>query len=162
MPSNHPILCRPLLLPTSIFPSMWIFSNESALIRWPKFWNFSFNISLYNEHSGLISFRKNWLDLLAVQWTLKSLLHHHSSKASILQCSAFFRSNSHIHTWLLDQHLPYCKNCFGITAKKEQKCMRAIWFVRDGNFGVIGFFLFSIKVRFGQGLLPVSLESPVL
>ena len=91
MPFNHLILCRPLLLLTSIFPSIRIFSNESALhIRWPKYWSFSFNISPSNEHSGLISFRMDWLDLLAVQGTLKSLLQHHSSKASILQCSAFF------------------------------------------------------------------------
>ena len=90
MPSNHLILCCPLLLP-SIFPSISVFSNESALhIRSPKFWSFSFNISPSNEHPGLISFRMDWLDLLAVQGTLKSLLQHHSSKASILHCSAFF------------------------------------------------------------------------
>ena len=90
MPSNHLILCHPLLLPPSIFPHIRVFSNESAVrIRWPKYWSFSF-ISLYNEYSGLISFRMDWLDLLAVQGTLKSLLQHHSSKASILQCSAFF------------------------------------------------------------------------
>ena len=91
MPSNHLILCRPLLLLPSIFPSMKVFSNESALrFRWPKYWSFSFNISPSKEHPGLISFRKDWLDLLAVQGTLKSLLQHHSSKASILQHSAFF------------------------------------------------------------------------
>ena len=91
MPSNHLILCRPLLLQHSIFPSIRVFSNESALcIRWPKYWSFSFNISPSNEHSGLISFRMDWLDLLAVQGTYKSLLQHHSSKASILWCSAFF------------------------------------------------------------------------
>ena len=91
MPSNYLILCRPLLLPPSSFPSIRVFSNESILrIRWPKYWNFSFSTSLSNEHPGLISFRMNWLDLLAVQGTLKSLLQHHSSKASILQCSAFF------------------------------------------------------------------------
>ena len=91
MPSNHLILCRPLLLLPSIFPSIRVFLNESALcIRWPKYWSFSFNISPSDEHSGLISFRMNWLDLLAVQGTLKSLLQHHSSKASILQRSAFF------------------------------------------------------------------------
>ena len=91
MPSNHLILCHPLLLPPSIFPSIRVFSNESALpIRWPKCWSFSFNISPSNEHPGLISFRMDWLDLLAVQRTLKSLLQHHSSKASIVQCSAFF------------------------------------------------------------------------
>ena len=90
MPSNHLILCHPLLLP-SIFPSIRIFSNESALrIRWPKYWSFSFNISLSSEHPGLISFKMDWLDLLAVQRTLKSLLQHHSSKVSILRCSAFF------------------------------------------------------------------------
>ena len=89
-PSNHLILCRPLLLP-SIFPSIRAFSNESALhIRWSKYWSFSFNISLCNEHSELISFRIDWLDLLKVQGTLKSLLQHHSSKAPILLCLAFF------------------------------------------------------------------------
>ena len=91
MPSNHLILCCPLLLLSSIFPSIRVFSNESALhIWWPKYWSFSFNISPSNEHSGLISFRMDWLDLLAVQGTLQSLLQHHSSKASILRCSAFF------------------------------------------------------------------------
>ena len=91
MPSNHLILCCPLLLPPSIFPSIRVFSNESALhIRWPKYWSFSFNISPSNEHPGAISFRMDWLDLLAVQETLKSLLQHHSSKASILQRSDFF------------------------------------------------------------------------
>ena len=90
MPSNHLILCCPLLLPPSIFPSIRVFSNESVLhIRWPKYWSFSFSISPSNEYSGLISFRMDWLDLLAVQGTLKSLLQHHSSKASILWCSAF-------------------------------------------------------------------------
>ena len=91
MPSNHLILCRPLLLPPSVFPSIRVFSNESVLpIRWPKYWSFSFKITPSNEYSGLISFRMDWLDLLAVQGTLKSLLQHHNSKASILQCSAFF------------------------------------------------------------------------
>ena len=91
MPSNHLILCRPLFLLPSIFPSIRVFSNESALrIRWPKYWSFSFSISPSNEHPGLISFRMDWLDLLAVQGTLKSLLQTHSSKASILRCSAFF------------------------------------------------------------------------
>ena len=91
MPSSHLILCHPLLLLPSIFPSIRVFSNESApRIRWPKDWSFSFNISPFNEHPGLISFRMDWLDLLAVQGTLKSLLQHHSSKASILLCSAFF------------------------------------------------------------------------
>ena len=90
MPPNHLILCRPLLLLPSIFPSIRVFSNESALcIRWPKHWSFSF-ISLSNEYPGLISFRMDWMDLLAVQRTFKSLLQHRSSKASILQCSAFF------------------------------------------------------------------------
>ena len=91
MPSNHLILCHPLLLPPSIFPSIRVFSNESALlIRWPKYWSFSFSIRPSNEYSGLISFRSDWLDLLAAQGTLKSLLQHHSSKASILWHSAFF------------------------------------------------------------------------
>ena len=91
MPSNHLILCHPLLLLPSIFPSIKVFSNESALcIRWAKYWSFSFNISPSNEHPGLISFRIDWLDLLAVQGTLKSLIQHCSSKISILWCSAFF------------------------------------------------------------------------
>ena len=91
MPSNHLILCRPLLLLPSIFPSTRLFSNESALhVRWPKYWSFRFSISPSNEYSGLISIRMDWLDLLAVQESLKSLLQHHSSKASILWHSAFF------------------------------------------------------------------------
>ena len=91
IPSNRLILCHPLLLLPSIFPSIRVFSNESALpIRWPKYWSFSFNISPSNEHPELVSFRMDWLDLLAVQWTLKSLFQHHTSKASILWCSAFF------------------------------------------------------------------------
>ena len=91
MPSNHLILCHPLLLPPSIFPSIRVFSNASALhIKWPKYWCFSFSISPSSEYSGLISFRIDWFDLLAVQGAFKSLLQHHSSKASILQCSAFF------------------------------------------------------------------------
>ena len=91
MPSNHLILFHPLLLLPSTFPSIRVFSNESTLhMRWTKYWSFSFSISLSNEHLGLISFRMDWLDLLAAQGTLKSLLQHHSSKASVLQCSAFF------------------------------------------------------------------------
>ena len=91
MPSNHRILCHPLLLLPSIFPSIRVFSSESALgIRWPKYWSFSFNISPPNEYSRLSSFRTDWFDFLAVQGTLKTLLQHHSSKASILQCLAFF------------------------------------------------------------------------
>ena len=116
MPSNHLILCRSLLLPPSIFPSIRVFSNESALcIRWPKYWSFSFNINLSNEYSGLFSFRIDWLDLLAVQGTLKSLLQNHSSKASILHCSTFFivqLSHPNMTTgktialtrWTLDSH----------------------------------------------------------
>ena len=91
MLSNHLILCYPLLLLPSVFPSIRVFSNESALhMRWAKYWSFSFSISPNNEHPGLISFRMDWLDLLAVQGTLKSLLQHHASKASIFRCSAFF------------------------------------------------------------------------
>ena len=90
MPSNHVILCHPLLLLLSIFPSIRVFSNESALTRWPKYWSFSFNISPSSEYTGLISFRMDWFHLLAVQRTLKSLLQQHGSKASILQLSAFF------------------------------------------------------------------------
>ena len=103
MPSNHRILCHPLLLQPSIFPSIRVFSNESVLrIRWPKYLTFSFKISPSNEYWGLISFRMDWLDLIAVQETFKSLLQHYSSKASILQHSALW-SNSHIHTWLLEK-----------------------------------------------------------
>ena len=104
MPSNHLILCHPLLLLPSIFPSIRVFSKESILcISWPKYWNFSFSISLSNEYSGFISFRIDWFDFLAVQGTLKSLLQHHSLKASILQCSAFFIVQ------LTSTH-DYCKN----------------------------------------------------
>ena len=98
IPSNYLIFCHPLLLLPSIFPSIRVLSNESVLPIRPKYWSFSFIISPSNEYSGLISFRTDWLDLLAVQGTLKSLLQHHSSKASILQRSAFLWSNSHIHT----------------------------------------------------------------
>ena len=90
VPSNHLILCCPLLLLPSIFPSIGVFSNESVLIKWPRYWSFSFTVSASNEYSGLISFRIDWFDLLVVQGTLKSLLQHHSSKVSILQFSAFF------------------------------------------------------------------------
>ena len=104
MPSDHLILCGPLLLLPSIFPSIRVFSNELTLpIRWPKYWSFSFSISPSSEYSGLISFRIDWFDLLTVQGTLKNILQHHSSKASILWCSAFSWPNSHIHTWLLEK-----------------------------------------------------------
>ena len=104
MPSNHLILCGPILLWPSIIPRIRVFSNESGLcIRWPKYWSFSFSISLSNEYSRLISFRTDWLDLLAVQGTLKSLLQHHSSEASILWDSAFLWSKSYIHTWPLEK-----------------------------------------------------------
>ena len=108
MPSNLLMLCRPLLLPP-IPPSIKVFSNESTLhMRWPKYWSFSFSISLSNEYPGLTSFRMVWLDLLAVQGTLKSLLQHHSSKASILRRSAFSsQSNSHIHTWPQEKPYPW-------------------------------------------------------
>ena len=104
MASNHLILCHPLLLPPSVFPSIRVFSSESVLrIRWPKYWSFSFSISPFNKYSGLISFRIDWLDLLYVQGTVKSLLQHHSSKASVLRCSAFFMVQSHFHTRLLEK-----------------------------------------------------------
>ena len=99
MPSHHLMLGRPLLLPPSIFPSIRVFSNESALcIRWPKYWSFSFNISPFNEHPGLISFTMDWLDLVTVQGSLKSLLQHHSSKTSIFSAQLSSQSNSHSHT----------------------------------------------------------------
>ena len=113
IPSNHLILCRPLLLPLSIFPNITVFSNESVLhIRWPKYWSFSFSISPSNEYSGLISFRMDWLDLLAVQGTLKSLLQHHSSKASILLCSAFLIGNSHIHKLITGKTIALTRRTF--------------------------------------------------
>ena len=111
MPSNHLILCRPLLLLLSVFPSIRVFSNESALrIRWPKFWSFSFNISPFSEHPGLISFRMDWLDLLAVPGTLRSLLQHHSSKASILGAQLYFHImiiNSIMHTCIECPFFPW-------------------------------------------------------
>ena len=108
MPSSHLILCLPLLFLPPNPPSIGVFSNESTLrMRWPKYWSFSFNIIPSKGIPGLISFRMDWLDLLAVQGTLKSLLQHHSSKASIAQHSAFFTVNSHIHTWLLEEPEPW-------------------------------------------------------
>ena len=134
MPSSHLILCHPLLLLPPIPPSIRVFSNESTLLlRWPKYWSFSFSISPSNEHPGLISFRMDWLDLLAVRGTLKSLHHHHSSKASILRCSAFSsQSNSHrldlnyFHhkkEWLCNtiEVLNYCYNGNHITICKYFK-----------------------------------------
>ena len=104
LPSNHQILCHPLLFLPSIFPNNRVFSNESALcIRWPKYWSFSFNISPSNEHPGLILIRMDWLDLVAVQGTLKNLLQHHSSKASILRCSAFFTVQLSYPSWPLEK-----------------------------------------------------------
>ena len=104
MPSTHLILCRPLLLLTTIPPRIRVFSYESTLgMRWPKYWSFSFSISPSNEHPGLISFRMDWLDLLAVQETLKSLLQHHSSKQQFFGAQLFSQSNFHIHTWLLEK-----------------------------------------------------------
>ena len=112
MPSNHLILCRPLLLSPSIFPSIRVFSNESFLIRWPKYWSFRFSISPSKEYSVLISFRIDWLDLLAIQRTLKSLLQHHSSKASILQHSTFFIVQlSHPHDYWKNHSFDWMDLC---------------------------------------------------
>ena len=130
MPSNHLILCRPLLLLPSIFPSIRVFSNESALrIRWPKYWSFSFNISPFNEYSGLISFRMNWLDLLAVQATVKSLVQYHSSKASILWRSAFFiyqlshplEKGMAIHSSILAWRVPWTEEPDGLQSLGSQR-----------------------------------------
>ena len=108
MLSNHLILCHPLLLSPSIFPRIRVFSNESTLhIRWPKYWSFSFSISPSNEHPGLISFRMVWLDLLAIQGTLKSLLQHHNSKHQFFSAQLSLSSNSDIHTWLLEKPKPW-------------------------------------------------------
>ena len=136
MPSNHLILCRPLLLLPSNFPSIRVFSNGSVLcIRWPKYWSFSFNISPSNEHPGLISFRMDWFDLLAVQGTLKSLLQYHSSKASILWLSAFFR---------VQLSYPY------LTSGKT------IAFTRQTFIGKVMSLLFKMLSRFVIDFLPGS------
>ena len=136
MPSNHLILCRALLFLPSIFPSIRVFSNESVLhIRWPKYWSFSFNISPSNEHPGLISFRMDWLDLLAVQETLKSLLQHHSSKASVLRHSAFF---------IVQLSHPY------VTTGKT------IALTRRTFVGKVMFLLFNMLSRFVIAFLPRS------
>ena len=137
MPSNRLILCRPLLLLPSVFPSIRIFSIESALrIRWPKYWSFSFSISLSNEYSGLISFRMDWFDLLAVQGTLKSLLQHHSSKASILPRSAFF--------------IVYLSHPYMTTGKN-------IALTRQTIFGKIMSLLFNMLSRLVIDFLPMSI-----
>ena len=134
MTSNHLILCRPLLLPPSILPSIRVFSNESFLhIRWPKYWSFSFSPS--NEYSGLISFRMDWLDLLAIQGTLKSLLQHHSSKASTLQCSGFF---------IVQLSHPY------VTIGKT------IALTRWSFVGKVMFLLFNMLSRLVKAFLPRS------
>ena len=139
MPYSHLILCRPVHLPPSIFPSIMVFSNESVLcIRWPKYWHFSFNISPSNEHSGLISFKMDWLDPLAVQGTLKSLLQHHSSKASIFWCSPFF---------IVHLSHPY------ITAGKT------IALTRWTFVGKVIFLLFNMLSRLVMTFLPRSNQS---
>ena len=141
MPSNHLILCRPLLLLPPIPPSIRVFSSKSALyIRWPKYWSFSFNISPSIEHPGLISFRMDWLDLLAVQGTLKSLLQHHSSKASILLCSAFF---------IVQLSHPY------MTTGKN------IALTRQTFFGKVTFLFFHMLSSLVIAFPPTSKERPV-
>ena len=140
MPSNHLILCCPLLHPPSIFPSIGVFSNESALhIRWPKYWTFSFCISPSNEHSGLISFRIDWLNLLAVQGTLKSFLQHHSSKASILQHSAFF---------IVQPSHPYITTIHNY--------IKTIALTRWTFIGKVMSLLFNMLSRFVKAFLPRS------
>jgi len=132
MPSNHLILCRPLLLLLSIFPSIRVFSNQSVLcIRWPKCWSFSFSISPSSEYSGLISFRMDWLDLPAVQGTLKSLLQHHRSKASILQCPAFFIVQlTSIYDYWKNHNFDYTDLCW-------QSNVSAFFFFRYLKYNVI-------------------------
>ena len=136
MPSSHLILCLPLLLLPPIPPSIRVFSNESSLrMRWPKYWSFSFSISPSNEHPGLISFEMDWLDLLAVQGTLKSLLQHHSSKASIFQCSAFF-TVQHSHPYMTTE--------------------KTIAFTRRTFFGKVMSLLFNVLSRLVITFLPRS------
>ena len=158
MPSSHLILCRPLLLPLSIFPSIRVFSNESVLrVRWLKSWSFSFSISPSNEHPGLISFRMDWLDLLAVQGALKSLLQHHSSKVSILQCSAFFilqLSHSYMTTGktidLTKQTFVYLFSSHSCLLEKETAthssilAWRILWTEEPGGLPSVG----SHRVRY--------------
>ena len=145
MPSNHLILCRPLLLPLSIFPSIRVFFSESVLyIRWPKYWSFSFSISPSNEYSGLISFRMDCMDLLAVQGTLKSLLQHHSSKASILRCSAFFIVQLSHPYMTTGKTIALAKQTFvdkvksGIFKLSQLRC--AILYFNKANFKKLGNF----------------------
>ena len=150
MPSNHLILCHPFLLPPSILPSIRVFSNESALhIRWPKYWSFSFNIGPSNEYLGLISFRMDWLDLLARQGTLKSLFQHHSSKASILRHSAFFivqLSHPYMTTgktialtrWtfvgkVMSLHFNMLSR-FVMTFLPRSKCLLVVWLEKIGTY----------------------------
>ena len=145
MPSNHLILCRPLLLPPSIFPSIRVFFSESVLyIRWPKYWSFSFSISPSNEYSGLISFRMDCMDLLAVQGTLKSLLQHHSSKASILRYSAFFIVQLSHPYMTTGKTIALAKQTFvdkvksGIFKLSQLRC--AILYFNKANFKKLGNF----------------------
>ena len=143
MPSSHLILCRPLLLPPSILPSIWVFSNESVLrIRWPKYWSFSFSFSPSNEYSGLISFRMDWLDLLAGQATLKILLQHHSSKASIL--FLFFKSINSMALSLL-----YDPTLFGVGSDSEKPYLTRQTFV-----GKVMSLLFNVLSRLVIAFLP--------
>ena len=125
MQSNHPILCHPLLLLPSIFPNIKICSNELALwIRWPKYWNFNFSISPFNEYPGLIYFKIDWFDLLAVLGTFKSLLQHQNLKASILRCSAFVMVHSHLCTWLLERLQPWLCRPLSV---KQYLCFLIHW-----------------------------------
>ena len=151
MPSSHLILCRPLLLLPSIFPSIRVFSNESALhIRWPKYWSFSFSISPSKEHPGLISFRMDWLDLLAVQGTLKSLLQHHTSKASILWCSAFFTVCG----------LPFYPLLTSIAVQKFLISMKFKWSIFLSSIVLFVFLLWWAGVSFNIWLKKIGLKWP--
>ena len=146
MPSNHLILCHPLLLLPSIFSSIRVFSNESALrIRWPNYWSFSFSISLFNEHSGLVSFRMDWLDLLAVQETLKSLLQHHSSKASILWCSVFFIVQLS-YPYMVKNHHYQLKIQLLLILKGKEVCLVAINFLVSESVVLASVHLVQVMV----------------
>ena len=149
MPSNHLILCHPLLFLLSIFPNIRVFSNESVIcIRWPKYWRFIFKISPSNEYSGLISFRIDWLDLLVAQGTLKSLLQHHSSKASILWCSAFFIVQVSHPYMTTGKTIALARRTFVGKVRSSLNGLISCWCIFLGEIAVSVFYSFPKKIFF--------------